>query len=195
RLVYLGRADDQVKVRGYRVEIAEVEAALAAATGVTAAAVLPVQGPAGTQLAGFVTGAQVDTTRVRAEIGARLPSYLIPARITAVESMPLTANGKLDTEKLAALLAQSGPLGGGIEPDTDTERVLVELLAEVFAGPEGPEKTDGPAPGVETDLRELGLDSIIALSMVRAARRRGLPLRPRTILSCNTIRDVAAALD
>lgn len=184
RLVYLGRADDQVKVRGYRVEIAEVEAALAAATGVTAAAVLPVQGPAGTQLAGFVTGAQVDTTRARAEIGTRLPSYLIPARITAVESMPLTSNGKLDAE---ALLALAGPfVGGGVEAVTDTEKVLVELLAEVFGG---------VAPGVETDLRELGLDSIVALSMVRAARRRGLPLRPRTVLSCNTIRDVAAALD
>ncbi len=195
RLVYLGRADDQVKVRGYRVEIAEVEAALAAATGVTAAAVLPVQGPAGTQLAGFVTGAQVDTTRVRAEIGSRLPSYLIPARITAVESMPLTSNGKLDTETLAALLAQSDPLGCGIAAATDTERVLVELLAEVFAGPEGAAGAETVAPGVETDLRELGLDSIVALSMVRAARRRGLPLRPRTILSCNTIRDVAAALD
>lgn len=193
RLVYLGRADDQVKVRGYRVEIAEVEAALAAATGVTAAAVLPVQGPTGTQLAGFVTGAQVDTTRVRAEIGARLPSYLIPARITAVESMPLTSNGKLDTE---VLLELAGPfVSGGVEAATDTERVLVELLAEVFAGPEGADAAAGAAPGVETDLRELGLDSIVALSMVRAARRRGLPLRPRTILSCNTIRDVAAALD
>lgn len=195
RLAYLGRADDQVKVRGYRVEVAEVEAALAAATGVTAAAVLPVPGPAGTQLAGFVTGTQVDTSRVRAEIGTRLPSYLIPARITAAESMPLTSNGKLDTEKLAELLAQSEPLGGEVAAATDTERVLVQLLAEVFAGPEGTAAATGVAPGVETDLRELGLDSIVALSMVRAARRRGLPLRPRTILSCNTIRDVAAALD
>lgn len=184
RLVYLGRADDQVKVRGYRVEIAEVEAALAAATGVTAAAVLPVQGPTGTQLAGFVTGAQLDTARVRAEIGTRLPAYLIPARITAVEAMPLTANGKLDADQLLQLV---GPfVGGGVEPATDTERTLVELLAEVFGG---------VIPGVETDLRELGLDSIVALSMVRAARRRGLPLRPRTVLSCNTIRDLAAALD
>lgn len=183
-LVYLGRADDQVKVRGYRVEIAEVEAALAAANGVTAAAVLPVQGTTGTQLAGFVTGAHADATRVRAEIGARLPAYLIPARITVVESMPLTTNGKLDTE---VLLALAGPfVGGGTEAATDTERALVELLAEVF---------DGATPGVETDLRELGLDSIVALSMVRAARRRGLPLRPRTVLSCTTIRDLAAALD
>ncbi|CAJ1496250.1 amino acid adenylation domain-containing protein [[Mycobacterium] kokjensenii] len=184
RLVYLGRADDQVKVRGYRVEIAEVETALAAATGVTAAAVLPVQAPTGTRLAGFVTGSGVDTARVRAEIGARLPAYLIPARITAVDSMPLTPNGKLDSE---ALLAMAGPFAdGGAEAATDTERTLVQALAEVL---------DGATPGVETDLRELGLDSIVALSMVRAARRHGLPLRPRTVLSCNTIRDIAAALD
>lgn len=189
RLVYLGRADDQVKVRGYRVEIAEVEAALAAATGVTAAAVLPVRGPAGTQLAGFVTGAQADSARIRAEIGARLPAYLIPARITVVDSLPLTANGKLDTDTLLALLAQAGfGTGGAAQAATDTERVLVEVLTEVFGGA-------GDAAGIEADLRELGLDSIVALSLVRAARRRGLPLRPRTVLSCNTIRDMAAAVD
>lgn len=190
RLIYLGRADDQVKVRGYRVEIAEVETALAAATGVTAAAVLPVQGPTGTQLAGFVTGVGVDVARVRAEIGGRLPAYLVPARITVVESMPLTPNGKLDAEALVAL---AGPVvGGGEEPATETERTLVEILAEVFGD------TGGLAdafPGVETDLRDLGLDSIVALSMVRAARRRGLPMRPRTALTCTTIRDLAAALD
>ncbi|BBZ22578.1 non-ribosomal peptide synthetase [Mycolicibacter hiberniae] len=189
RLVYLGRADDQVKVRGYRVEIAEVEAALAAATGVTAAAVLPVRGPAGTQLAGFVTGAQADSARIRTEIGARLPAYLIPARITVVDSMPLTANGKLDTDTLLELLAQAGfGTGGAAQAATDTERVLAEVLAEVFG-------SAGDAAGVEADLRDLGLDSIVALSLVRAARRRGLPLRPRTVLSCHTIRDLAAAVD
>lgn len=187
RLIYLGRADDQIKVRGYRVEIAEVETALAAITGVTATAVLPVQGPTGTQLAGFVTGPEVDVARVRAEIGARLPAYLVPARITVVESMPLTPNGKLDAEALVAL---AGPIaGGGEEPATDTERALVEILAEVFDG------VAGVTPGVETDLRDVGLDSIVALSMVRAARRRGLPMRPRTALTCTTIRDLAAALD
>ncbi|MGV0624794.1 amino acid adenylation domain-containing protein [Mycolicibacter minnesotensis] len=192
RLVYLGRADDQVKVRGYRVEIAEVEGALAAVTGVTAAAVLPVQGPTGTRLAGFVTGVDLDAAGVRAEVGARLPGYLIPARITVVESMPLTSNGKLDAEKLLAL---TGPLGGGTEAATDTERALVEMLAEVLAGPASPDSPPGAIPGVETDLRELGLDSIAALSLVRAARRRGLPLRPRTVLTASTVRDLAAALD
>ncbi|MEO6794019.1 MAG: amino acid adenylation domain-containing protein [Mycobacterium sp.] len=189
RLVYLGRADDQVKVRGYRVELAEVEAALAAAAGVKAAAVLPLQGPTGTQLAGFVTatGVEVDPARVRAEVSARLPAYLVPARITVVESMPLTPNGKLDSDALVAL---AGPIGGGAEAVTETERTLVELLTEVFGGFDSV-----VGVGVETDLRDLGLDSIIALSVVRAARRRGLPLRPRTVLTCNTIRDLAAALD
>lgn len=190
RLIYLGRADDQVKVRGYRVEVAEVEAALAAATGVAAAAVLPVDGATGTQLAGFVTGTGLDAARVRTAVSARLPAYLVPARIVVVESMPLTPNGKLDAEELLALLARAGPVvGDGDEPATETERILVELMAEIFGGPES------PAPGVETDLRDLGLDSIVALAMVRAARRAGLSLRPRTALSCTTIRDMAAALD
>lgn len=190
RLIYLGRADDQVKVRGYRVEIAEVEAALAAATGVAAAAVLPVDGATGTQLAGFVTGTGLDAARVRTAVSARLPAYLVPARIVVVESMPLTPNGKLDAEELLALLARAGPVvGPGDEPATETERILVELMAEIFAGPES------PAPGVETDLRDLGLDSIVALAMVRAARRAGLPMRPRTALTCTTIRDMAAAMD
>lgn len=193
RLVYLGRADDQVKVRGYRVEIAEVEAALAAATGVTAAAVLAVPGPTGTQLAGFVTGAGLDVARIRTEIGVRLPAYLVPARIAVVESMPLTPNGKLDAE---ALITMAGPVAGaGEEPTTETERILVALMAEVFAGPEGLAGPVAVAPGVETDLRDLGLDSIVALAMVRAARRHGLPLRPRTALSCTTIRELATALD
>lgn len=191
RLIYVGRADEQVKVRGYRIEIAEVQAALAAATGVTAAAVVAVQGATGTQLAGFVTGAQVDTAVVRAEMAARLPAYLIPARISVVESMPLTSNGKLDVDKLATLSLRSRSSGGGVEPATDTERALVELVAEVLAV-EG--RLDLPA-GVETDLGELGMDSIVALSMVRAARRRELPLRPRAILNCNTIRDLAAEID
>ncbi|MEO8816312.1 MAG: amino acid adenylation domain-containing protein, partial [Mycobacterium sp.] len=187
QLVYLGRADDQVKVRGHRVELAEVEAALAAATGVTAAAVLPVQGATGTQLAGFVTGPDVQAlqvVRVRAELSARLPGYLVPARITVVESFPLTSNGKLDSAALLGLAgAQSEP---GAAPATETERTLAAALAEVF---------DGATPGMETDLRDIGLDSIVALSVVQAVRRRGLALRPRTILSCNTIRELAAAWD
>lgn len=187
QLVYLGRSDDQVKVRGYRVELAEVEAALAAATGVTAAAVLPIRGVAGTQLAGFVTGSAVEPTRVRAELGGRLPSYLVPARITVVPAMPLTPNGKLDTEALAVLV---GPAEGretaGAAPVTETEQALCTALAEVF---------DGAAPDVDTALADLGLDSIVALSMVQAARRHGLALRPRMILSATTIGDLAAALD
>jgi mycobactin peptide synthetase MbtF len=186
QLVYLGRGDDQIKVRGYRVEIAEVEAALAAAPGVSAAAVLPVPGHTGTRLAGFVTaaGPGVEPTRVRAEISARLPSYMVPARIVVVAAMPLTANGKLDTEALLAR-AGSGATQPGRTPATDTERTLSVALAEVFDG----------APGAEQDLFDLGMDSIVALSVVQAARRRGLALRARMVLECSTVADLAAAID
>lgn len=188
KLVYLGRSDDQVKVRGYRVELAEVEAALAAVRGVRAAAVLPIRSATGTQLAGFVTGTGLDSARVRTELGTRLPAYLVPARIVVVPQLPLTRNGKLDTDALVALLDSAGP-GGDLGPATETERALCAVLAEVFDG------AAGAAPDLHTDLADLGLDSIVALSLVQAARRHGLALRPRMILSATTIRDLAAALD
>ena len=186
QLVFVGRADDQVKVRGYRVEIAEVEAALAAVPGVAAAAVLPVPTATGTRLLGFVTGAEPGP--VRAELRTRLPAYLMPARIVAVPAMPLTANGKLDADALLAH-ARTDPAPAGA-PVTDTERALCAALAEVF---------DGVAPDghldVDADLLGLGMDSIMALSAVQAGRRRGIALRARMLLEHTTIRDVAAAVE
>ncbi|MEB3061596.1 non-ribosomal peptide synthetase [[Mycobacterium] zoologicum] len=185
RLVYLGRADDQVKVRGYRVEIAEVEAALSASPGVAAAAVLPLGSGTGTRLIGFVTGpAGADLPQLRAHVGTRLPVYMMPARLVAVDAMPLTVNGKLDTE---ALLTQAGNVAGhdaGRAPETDTERVLAAALAELF---------DGVAPGVSHDLFELGLDSIVAISLVN--KLRGLAVTPRLVLNNPTIELLAAAID
>ncbi|MEB3067725.1 non-ribosomal peptide synthetase [[Mycobacterium] vasticus] len=185
RLVYLGRADDQVKVRGYRVEIAEVEAALSASPGVVAAAVLPLGSGTGTRLIGFVTGpAGGDLPQLRAHVGTRLPVYMMPARLVAVDAMPLTVNGKLDTE---ALLTQAGDVAdhdAGRAPETDTERVLAAALAELF---------DGVAPGVTHDLFELGLDSIVAISLVN--KLRGLAVTPRLVLNNPTIELLAAAID
>lgn len=184
QLVYLGRGDDQVKVRGYRVEIAEVQAALAAADGVADAAVLPLRGDTGTQLAGFVTGAGVDPARVRAEVRSALPAYMVPARIIVVPAMPLTPNGKLDTEALLARVPSAARRGQ--PPATDTERALCAAVAEVI---------EGAAPDVAQDLFELGMDSIVALSVVQAARRRGIALRARLILQGATIGELAAAVD
>jgi mycobactin peptide synthetase MbtF len=185
QLAYLGRGDDQVKVRGYRIEIAEVVAALSARPGVASAAVLPVRSTTGTRLMGFVTGRDgtaPDGAAVRACVAQRLPAYMVPARIVGVNAMPLTPHGKLDTEALLAAAAAAPESGAA--PRTDTERMLAAVLAEVF---------DGATPGVQQDLFELGMDSIVAISL--ANRVRHLGVTPRMVLANPTIESLAAAVD
>ncbi|BBY04755.1 non-ribosomal peptide synthetase [Mycobacterium noviomagense] len=185
QLAYLGRGDDQVKVRGYRIEIAEVVAALSAHPDVASAAVVPVRTATGTRLIGFVTGragAAPDVSAVRAAAAQRLPAYMVPARIAAVDAMPLTPHGKLDTEALLAK-ADDAPESGAA-PRTDTERMLAAVLTEVF---------DGAAPGVQQDLFELGMDSIVAISLANKTRHLGVT--PRMVLANPTIELLAAAVD
>lgn len=187
-LAYLGRADGQVKIRGYRIELGEVETALAALPGVRSAAVLPYRRPSGAVLVGFVIGAgpDFDAGDLRARLAGSLPAYMVPQRVLAVDALPVTGNGKLDVRRLEALAAEAfrGEAGGAAR--TDTERAICAVIAEL---------TGGPRPGVDDDLIELGLDSIVALSLVNGLRRAGIATTPRTILSVGTIAELAARID
>ncbi len=187
-LAYLGRADGQVKIRGYRIEIGEIETALAALPGVRSAAVLPYRRPSGTVLIGFVTGTgtEVPTTDFRGRLAGSLPSYMVPQRVLAVESLPMTGNGKLDTRRLEALAAEALRGGGDSAARTETEQAICAVIAEL---------TGGPRPGVHDDLIELGLDSIVALSLVNGLRRAGISTTPRMILSVGTIAELAERVD
>ncbi len=116
-LHYEGRADSLVKVNGYRIELSEVEGALAAVPGVASAVVVPVE-RAGrvSSLAGFVTldpghpgrgGSAFEvSSAIRAALARLLPSYMVPRQLRLVERMPLTANGKIDRRALSARLAR-----------------------------------------------------------------------------------------
>ncbi|MGW4529571.1 amino acid adenylation domain-containing protein [Nocardia sp. NPDC004340] len=189
-LGYLGRADAQVKVRGYRIEIGEIETALRRLPGVDTAAVTVVRRAGGASLVGFVVGRAdrvVDPVRTRAALSESLPAYMIPARVLALPQLPVNANGKLDGPALTRLAeAALADTGSDTAPRTATEKELAELLAELF---------DGRAPGVDDDFFALGVDSIVAISLVNKARRRGLTLTPRMVLATPTIRELAAALD
>lgn len=104
RLVFLGRVDDQLKISGYRIEPAEIEAALDAVSGVRRSAVLPVRGVGADQLVGFVEcEADFDAERAKQELGARLPSYMVPKRLVPLDPLPLTHNGKVDRKRLAEM--------------------------------------------------------------------------------------------
>ena len=181
-LQFLGRADSQVKVRGYRVEPAEIEAALVAQAAVGSACVLADEGPTGPKLVAFVTGA-VAVPELRAMLRERLPRYMMPHRIVIVDDIPLTSNGKPDAAVLRA--RHTGPTHLA-EPETETEKLLTQVLLELLGQ---------PVDDVDADLLQLGLDSISALSVVQAVRQRGVPLRARMIAGCASLRELAAAVD
>ena len=188
KLTFLGRADSQVKIRGYRIEIGEIESALRGVPGVRTAAVVVLRRAAGATLVGFVVGTSVSDQQIRAFLAERLPTHMLPARVLTLESLPMTSNGKLDNDILMGLArdALAPRTGADALPSTDTERALCTAFAELVGG---------PAPGVDEDFFDLGLDSIVAMSLVNALRRIGVHVSPRAVLENPSVRSLAAAID
>ncbi|HEX7239462.1 MAG TPA: amino acid adenylation domain-containing protein, partial [Longimicrobiaceae bacterium] len=137
-LEYLGRVDTQVKVRGYRIEPGEVEFVLAALPQVREAVVVVREdAPGDRRLAAYVVpeeGARVDAAGLRAHLSRRLPEYMVPAAIVALEELPLTANGKVDRRALPAPAWGGGAHDRGA-PLTDTERAVAAVWEEVLGVP------------------------------------------------------------
>ncbi|WP_051098431.1 non-ribosomal peptide synthetase [Sporichthya polymorpha] len=185
-LTYLGRTDHQVKIRGQRVEPGELEAALLARPDVAAAAAVPrTDGPGGTYLCAYVvpaTGAELDPDAVTAELTATLPAGLVPGAVVVLDALPVTANGKLDR---AGLPAPERARGERREPRTAAEQALCEVFAAVLRLDE---------VGVDDDFFFLGGDSIISISLVAQARRRGIDLTPRQIFELRTPAALAATV-
>ncbi|AXE23898.1 non-ribosomal peptide synthetase [Streptomyces globosus] len=175
-LEYLGRSDGQVKIRGHRVETGEVEAALGAVPGVTAAAAAV----RSSRLVGYVVSASATPEAVRAHLAERLPDHLVPAAVVVLDALPLTPNGKLDRAALPAPAAT----GGGREPRTERERLLCGVLAEVL---------DIERVGVDDDYFALGGDSITAITVSSRLRAKGLVLRPRDLLARRSLAALAAS--
>src|SRR5436305_9279796 len=94
-IVYLGRLDHQVKVRGFRVELGEIEAALAALAGVRQAVVVVREDAGDRRLVAYVVG-DVSADALRQSLRERLPDYMVPAAFVSLAALPLTANGKVD---------------------------------------------------------------------------------------------------
>ncbi|MFN6543066.1 amino acid adenylation domain-containing protein [Mycolicibacterium nivoides] len=184
---FLGRSDDQVKIRGFRVEPGEVAATLHTHPGVRHAHVAVRQHRSGPRLVAYVVTDSA-VAELRRMLTATLPRHLVPHHIVVVDEIPLTTNGKVDDAALAAV-GTGGSAEGSEHPATETERVLAEVLAEVLGTPEG------SGVDVTADFLDLGLDSIVALSVVQAVRRRGVALRARLMLDCATVRELAAAID
>ncbi|MEU5343191.1 amino acid adenylation domain-containing protein, partial [Streptomyces sp. NPDC020766] len=171
QLEYLGRTDDQVKVRGFRIELGEVEAALSAHPSVARAAVMVREDrPGDKRLVGYLVPdgghaigdgdtAGVDLAALRAHLGAMLPEYMVPSAWVVLESLPLTANGKLDRRQLSA------PDHTWSTPSREPESVQEEILCRIFA-----EELNVPHIGVEENFFERGGHSLLAVKLVNRIR-------------------------
>ncbi|SDH57743.1 non-ribosomal peptide synthetase [Nonomuraea jiangxiensis] len=210
---YAGRADDQIKIRGFRVEPGEVEAVLAAHPGVRQAAVTAREDRPGViRLVGYIVPAvatspseapragaeMVDPAGLREHVAARLPAHMVPAVFVSLDAMPLTASGKLDRRALPAPEPTPAPrpeakAHAGVVDAEGTEQVRAEAvdaegtLAGLFA-----EVLRLPSVGRTDDFFELGGDSILALHLTGRARRAGLAITARQVLELGTVRALAA---
>ncbi|MEV0294627.1 amino acid adenylation domain-containing protein [Nocardia sp. NPDC050710] len=189
RLEYIGRTDFQVKVRGQRIELGEIDAVLGRAEGVEFAVTLGVRGPAGsTALAAYVVhepGTELDIAALRAYAAETLPGYMVPAAIVVLDAIPLNAVGKLDRKALPEPVFVDEETEY-VAPSTPTEEILAGVFAELL----GRDKV-----GVNDSFFALGGDSILAIQLVSRARLQDVTVTPLQIFEHRTVAALAAAAD
>jgi amino acid adenylation domain-containing protein len=157
RLEFLGRVDDQVKVRGFRVELGEIEAALAGDDSVSEAAVaLRGDAPGGQRLVAYYVG-EAEAGPLRERLRLLLPDYMVPSAYVRLARLPLTPNGKVDRRALPAPLGQAAG-AAYTAPRTEAEQIIAALWSEVL----GVERV-----GVDDNFFDLGGHSLL---LVRVSR-------------------------
>ncbi|OSI54391.1 hypothetical protein BSZ15_22670 [Bradyrhizobium canariense] len=187
---YLGRSDSQVKVRGFRIELHEIEIHLAEQPGVSEAAVVAREDrPGDRRLVAYLVagpGNVLEPQRLRDRLEAQLPTYMIPSAFVTLERLPLTANGKVDREALPAPEYQV--LNIPFEPPTTAaEHAVANLFADILVV---------PRVGVHDNFFLLGGHSLLATQLVARVRDRlHRDLLVRDLLLHPTVADLAAHLD
>ncbi|UFS98674.1 non-ribosomal peptide synthetase [Nocardia huaxiensis] len=180
---YLGRIDRQVKIRGNRIELGEVENALAALPGITAAAVIDHHSPSrGAYLAAYCVATEgLEPANLRAGLARTLPEYMIPAQFVRIDAIPLTPSGKADRTALAAIRPEADA-AEQTAPRTPVEQQLAQVWCEVL---------DRESVSVFDNFYDLGGDSILLLRVRARAEARGLLISARDIAESPTIAELA----
>ena len=182
---YLGRIDHQVKIRGFRIELGEIETRLLEHEAVREAVVLALDSPSGKQLVAYLAsdaehGALRDA--LKAHLKAQLPDYMVPAHLIVLDSMPLTANGKLDRRALP----QPDPEANRqhyVAPRNELESTLAAIWCAVL---------NVQQVGLDDNFFELGGDSILSIQVVSRARQAGIHFSPRDLFQHQTVQTLAA---
>jgi amino acid adenylation domain-containing protein len=183
-LEYIGRTDFQVKVRGFRVEPGEIEAALTEHPSVVHAAVVARGDGAEKQLAAYVVaaaGEEVLVPALRAHLAARLPEYMVPAAWRVMEALPLTPSGKVDRRALPD--AEAVAAAAHVPPRTPAERLVADAWEAVL----------GVRPGAHDSFFDLGGHSLRATQVIGRIRRAfGVDLPVRALFEDPTVAGLAA---
>ncbi|MFH8377913.1 amino acid adenylation domain-containing protein [Streptomyces cyaneofuscatus] len=193
-IVVLGRMDHQVKLRGHRVELGEIEAVLDAHPAIGRSVVLLEHAGLSDRLTAYYTGkgdAPVDDALLRAELATTLPAYMLPAAFVALDAFPLTAHGKVDRAKLAEA-AQAVPLAAG-SPVADSRVVALDIertVRGIFAEVLGSRDIDRAA-----GFFDIGGDSFAAIEAVaRINHEFGCSLRPTSLFAHPSVTAMARHL-
>ncbi|MDB4991665.1 MAG: putative linear pentadecapeptide gramicidin synthetase LgrB, partial [Myxococcaceae bacterium] len=181
-LEFVGRADNQIKLRGFRVELGEIEMALTTQPGVREGAVVVREDDRGQKrIVAYLVGDNLDTATMRANLAVRLPDHMVPSLFITLQALPLTPSGKIDRRALPTP-SWNGALERSVPARTETESKLVEVWQTVL-------RVD--PVGVTDNFFELGGDSIIAIQVVSRARLAGVPITPKDLFSHQTIEALA----
>ena len=184
---YLGRWDHQVKLRGFRIELAEIEAVLHQHPGVSQAVAIARQDMLdhARLVAYVVPKSKVQETELRQFLAAKLPGYMVPSALVIMETLPLTVNGKVDHRALP--ISELRPVNTSFTVSrTPLEQQLVTIWSQVL----GVESI-----GIHDNFFSLGGDSILAIQVVAKANQQGLALLPRQMFQYQTVAELAAIVD
>lgn len=186
-LCYLGRRDNQIKLRGHRIELEEVEAQLLACEGVMLAAAGVRQVNARAHLTAYITlASEARLERVRQQLAHQLPEIMRPTQWVILPNIPLTGNGKVNRAWLAQQPLQNETASPFRKAESETEQQLTRIWQTVLGG---------DTPGVDDDFFALGGDSILSLQMVFLAREAGLRLQARMLFDYPTIATLASVVE
>jgi amino acid adenylation domain-containing protein len=187
---FMGRVDDQVKIRGYRVEPGEVSRVLEQNVDVKQAVTIAYRDKFGSnQLVAYVVPSQLfDSEALLCYLRASLPDYMVPTHLISLESLPLTANGKIDRRSLPDPELGSQPkVGGYTAPVSATQERLVEIWADIL---------EVEQVGLHDDFFELGGHSLLAVRLLSAIRKKfSAELAISDIFDYPTVGQLAAHLD
>ena len=185
-LVYLGRLDKQVKVRGFRIELDEIEITLRKITGVKDAVVVAKGEPS--QLIAYIVSDEYEIKyeTIREEISRKLPEYMVPSLFSKIDALPLNSNGKIDYQALPEPDISQQIESNYKEPKTDIERNLCDAWQSILSL----EKV-----GVSDNFFAIGGDSIRAIEAVGRSKDLGLPHSVKDLFIYQTIESLLIAIE